>query len=211
MGIRKNIRHPKVKRAVGQLETGVTAQVVTRPNAPSTFRPQPTLRAAQCKIAKVTLGRTATFAPPVYRPQPTPRVLQTKTAPGHTAKARQADQTLTPPGQTVIPPVYRSEAKKLVQSKAILQLRKPPTAPPVYRPEQKRIAQPKMASTAPMHSSPKTHRRCHTPSKVGHSVVQRMQGEYFNEEGLLPQITEELGEFAQQFNMSYSGKLERRR
>jgi hypothetical protein len=51
-------------------------------------------------------------------------------------------------------PVYRPEAKKIVQPKAISQLRKPPTAPPVYRPEQKRIAQPKMATAAPVPTRP---------------------------------------------------------
>ena len=37
-----------------------------------------------------------------------------------------------------------------------------------------------------------------------------MEAEYLNEEGLLPQATEELTGFAQQFNMAYSGQLESR-
>jgi hypothetical protein len=48
----------------------------------------------------------------------------------------------------VAPPVYRPQARKIVQPKVISQPRILPTAPPVYRPEQKRIAQPKMAASA---------------------------------------------------------------
>jgi hypothetical protein len=56
--------------------------------------------------------------------------------------------------QPIAPPVYRREAEKIVQQKAIGGPRKLPTPPPVYRPEQKRIAQPKMATALNTHTPP---------------------------------------------------------
>ncbi|HKQ99896.1 MAG TPA: hypothetical protein VJT09_04435 [Pyrinomonadaceae bacterium] len=89
---------------------------------------------------KLNAARLA--APAVYRPQPTPKVLQTKSSPATGPQTGQA------PRRPVAPAVYRPEAKKIVQPKAIAQQRKTPTAPPVYRPEQQRVAQPKMIPAA---------------------------------------------------------------
>jgi len=90
-------------------------------------------------------------APKVYRPQPVPKVLQTKSATPQPPAIVQSRKVATAPPiyqarKPVAPPVYRPEAKKIVQLKSISPQRKSPTPPPPYRPEQKRIAQPKNRS-----------------------------------------------------------------
>ena len=139
---------------------------------PQPFKPA-TKHASQLKpaIAQLKTAGTAQsvkrpVAPPVYRPQQGPGVLQKKGSSTHSKTMGQA------PRGPIAPPVYRPEVKKVVQPKAISQIRqterieqvrkgglpqlsKTPTAPAVYRPEQKRVAQPKMASAKTAHTSPK--------------------------------------------------------
>lgn len=82
-----------------------------RPTAPPVYRPQSQRMAAQPKTAFAPAKPAFTAsnvkhpaAPPAYRPQPTPKVAQTKMASGNV--------NLKPP---VVPSVYRSEARKIVQ------------------------------------------------------------------------------------------------
>lgn len=137
------------KPAVAQPKNAVFAQSVKRPVAPPVYNPQSKPNAVQQKTAMPSHLKPTAAAPPVYRPQPTPKVLQTKSSPA------QSPQTAQTPRQPVAPPVYRPEAKKMVQPKAVSQLRKTPIAPPVYRPVQKSIAQPKTKSAAQSHTPPK--------------------------------------------------------
>ena len=94
---------------------------------------------AQLKTAVSARSVKSPVAPPAYRPQPTPKVLQTKSSAspsphrGHT------------PGLPVVHPVYRLEAKKMVQPRALSQQR----TLPAQAPERKRVAQTKMVATAP--------------------------------------------------------------
>lgn len=124
------------------------AQNIKRPAALPAYRPQTTSKTVQPKMVHGAMNQKPPVAPPVYRPQPAPRVLQTKSSRDQSSPVGQA------PRQPVAPPVYRPEAMKIVQPKAISQLRQSPTAPPVYRPEQKRVAQPKMAAAAQAHTPP---------------------------------------------------------
>src|SRR6266852_2640465 len=142
----------QIKPLVAQLKTGVPAQSGKRPVAPTVYRPQVTPKAVQPKRANDALNRKPPGAPPIYRPQQVPKVLQTKTA---SARCLQVGQSL---GRPVAPPAYRPEAKKTMQPKAVLQLRKSPTAPPVCRLERKGIAQPKMAAAPDAHTPPKALR-----------------------------------------------------
>lgn len=139
---------PQLKSVVAQPKTGVSAQSFKRPVAPPVYRPQATPKAAQPKMAHDALNGKPPVAPPVFRPQEVPRVLQAKNPPVQSPSASPA------PRQPFAPSVYRLDAKKLIQPKAISQLRQSPTAPPVYRPEQKRVAQPKMAAAAQAHTPP---------------------------------------------------------
>jgi hypothetical protein len=68
-------------------------------------------------------------APPVFRPQPVPKVLQKKSAPV------QPPHTVQSPHRPVAPPVYRPEAKKMVQPKVVSTQPGPLNPPPVYRPQ----------------------------------------------------------------------------
>lgn len=111
-------------------------------------------------------------APAVYHPQPVPKVLQTKRPPG---------QDLHPsrvPLHAVAPPVYRPEAKRIVQQKVLqlktvglLQRKTQPVAPPVYRPQQ----MPKVLQTKrPVGSPPGAIQRSQTlPGRGVGNVVQR--------------------------------------
>ena len=124
----------------------------------------PTTKSSATQDGEYSFGPELPPAPAIYRPQLTPRVLQTKRS-VESAKLNQARL------QNVAPPVCRPEATKLLQPKAIMQLRKPPTAPPVYRPNKKcRAAQ--MAASALTHSRSKTHPFFARRRTAGHSVVQ---------------------------------------
>lgn len=82
--------------------------------------------------------RRSTPKPPaVYRPGPAPQVLQRKSAPQPQQKTQNSH------GQTVGPPVYRPQAKKVVQPKIASASRATPAAPPAYRPNAK-ASQPKL-------------------------------------------------------------------
>jgi hypothetical protein len=105
------------------------SQVKPTPAAPPVYRPQPTPKVLQTKMASNQPPQSiqpprAPVAPPVYRPEPK-KIVQPKMAPE--AKA------FTPPNA---PPVYRPESKKLVQPKmAAAQSSNQPKQPPVYRPQ----------------------------------------------------------------------------
>ena len=73
--------------------------------APPVFRPQPTPKAVQPKMANGAPDRKPPAAPPVYRPQQTPKVLQTKSA------LPQSPQAGRPPHKPSAPPVYRPQSK----------------------------------------------------------------------------------------------------
>jgi len=140
------------------------------------------------RISAPDINRPA--APAVYRPQPVPRVLQAKMH----CRPQPATNSLKP---------------ATVQYKAISPVRKPPTAPPVYRPEQKRVA-PALVGRSLTNSvaQPKAFAiQRHIGSR---SVVQRAEYRHLNAEGLLPQDTEDLTGFAQQFNRAYTGQPESR-
>jgi hypothetical protein len=117
---------PKVlqtKQAVPRDDRAPRAATVAV-NAPPVFRPPATTKTVQPEVASCALNRKPLVALPVYRPQAVPRVLQTKSSSGQSAHAGQA------PRQPVAPPVYRPEAKKIVQPRAISQRRDAPAAPP---------------------------------------------------------------------------------
>ena len=66
--------------------------------------------------------------------------------------------------QPSAPPVYRPEARKIVQPKLMSQALKSPTAPPIYRPDHKAIARPGIPSAAPAHLHlPPMARAVHSP------------------------------------------------
>lgn len=92
------------KPVVAQLKPPASAHGVKRPVAPPVYRPQ---------VPKV-LQTKSSLSPSsqVVRPQPTPRVLQTMTSPANKNTRAQASP------HPVAPPVYRPEAKKIVQPKA---------------------------------------------------------------------------------------------
>lgn len=118
------------------------------PGAPEVYRSQATPVSVQPRMPNGAMIRKPPVQLPDYRPQRAPNALQTKSS---LAQAPGAGQV---PRRPIAPPIYRPEAKKIIQPKAISQLRKLPTAPPVYRPEQRRVAQPKMASATPAHTPP---------------------------------------------------------
>jgi len=153
------------KPPVAQLKNAVSAQSVKRPVAPPVFRPQAASKSAQPKMANGVVNRKPLVAPSVYRPQRVPKVLQAKIS---LSQNSQADKERRHP---LAPPVYRPEAKKIVQPKIISQVRESHTAPPVYRPEQKRTAQPKMASATSEHRPPNAHPR--HPAPLNHVNLQR--------------------------------------
>ena len=141
-------------------KTIMCTQSGKRPIAPLIYRPQASLKPVQLKMANGAFNRKAPVASPVYGPQPAPKVLQTKRS---SALKPQPSQALRQP---IAPPVYRSEAEKIIQQKATGALRKLPTPPPVYRPEQKRIAQPKMATALKTHMPPNAPPVYRPPQKL---------------------------------------------
>lgn len=161
-----------------------------------------------------TAAKTARpVAPPVYRPQPLPKVLQRKSAVG---QSPQSGQT---PRQPVAPPVYRPEVKT-VQPKMISPARKLPTTPPVFRPGHKPTVPAAVVSNRPpaVAQAKASPLRPPIPMTRSHSVVQRAAKKAepytmdLDEEGLLPQESEELCDMAKKFNMASrpDGKLESR-
>src|SRR5262245_37797883 len=101
-------------------------QSVERPVVPPVYHAPPPLKAVQPIVANGAANRRPAVAPSVYRPQPVPKVLQQKrSSPGRpVARA---------PHLPVAPPVYRPEAGKTVQPKAISPLRTPTAANVVQR------------------------------------------------------------------------------
>jgi hypothetical protein len=74
---------PQSKPAVAQPKTAVSAQSVKQPVAPPVYRPQPTPKVLQTKLApgqQSQAGQSPNrpVAPAVYRPQTQPKVLQAK-------------------------------------------------------------------------------------------------------------------------------------
>lgn len=127
-------------------------QARTKPVAPPVYRPQPTPKVLQQKIACAQPcpppSNHPHAAPPVYRPQPAPKCLQPKAA---------ATQQTAPRRVNVTPPVHQSKpTPKVLQMKAdagrpapSAQSGRRPVAPPVYRPQAAPMAlQPKQASNA---------------------------------------------------------------
>src|SRR4051794_10351197 len=102
MGLNKKPNQPG---RVAQCKTTVSAQSSKRPVAPPVYRPQ--------SAPNVQL-RTAPAAPLVYRPQPAPKALQKKSSsvPKPATPNARAQKPLAPP-------VYRPNAKTIVQPKAI--------------------------------------------------------------------------------------------
>ncbi|MEN3326519.1 MAG: hypothetical protein V7638_1326 [Acidobacteriota bacterium] len=139
-------------RHVAQCKTTVSAQSNKRPVAPPVYRPQSALN---------VLLRKVPVAPPVYRPQPAPRVLQKKSSmvlKPETANAR--GQQLSAPA------VYRPEAKKIVQPKAIS-----PQKKAISRPDQQRIVPPGIAFR--VKPPVVQHTKIPQPATIQRAVVQR--------------------------------------
>lgn len=168
---------------------------------------------AQLKSQASAQGFKGPIAPPVYRPQPVPKVLQTKSC-----------VSAPTPRPLIAPPARRPDAKLIVQPKAVLPLRKPPTPPPVYRPEQKSAAvlQGKsrthgvaQAKISPLQRQPGIN--------ASRAVVQRAAAKAapkkfaytdqdLDEEGSVPgqMDWEDLSGFARDYNSAASGDLESR-
>ncbi len=106
-------------------------------------------------------------------------------------------------------PATNSLKPAAVQRKAISSVQKSPTAPPAYRPEQKRIA-PALVRRSLTKSVAQPKVSLIQRQVAAGSVVQRAEYRHLNEEGLLPQDTEDLSGFAQQFNRAYTGEPETR-
>ena len=114
---------------VTQLKSGNPAQTIKRPVAPPVFRPQP---------PKAVVVQSKTAAGSVNRKPPA----ATSTHPAHVPKAPQvrssaAQSPNATPAARGVTPVYRPQAKKIVQPKMISQGQRPATAPHLYRPEQR--------------------------------------------------------------------------
>jgi OTT_1508-like deaminase len=114
--------------------------------------------------------------------------------------------------QPVAPPVYRPQpVPRVLQAKKQTNRGPHPAttslALPVNRTEQKRVGPALMrrnpTNNVAQRKAPAIQR--HVGSR---SVVQR--AEYLDEEGLLPQVTEELNDMARQFNRAYTGNPESR-
>lgn len=101
------------KPVVAQLKTRIAAPGTKLPVAPPVYRPATTTpNAAQPKMANGAVNRNLPIAPSAFRPQ-VPGGLQTKRS-----QIRPAGQVAHYP---VAPPLYRPEAKKIVQPKTISQ------------------------------------------------------------------------------------------
>jgi hypothetical protein len=132
-------RNPQLQKpGLAQTQVTMAVQMKKQPVSLPTHRPQP--QAVQPKMGSEThLRRPPVAAPPVYRPQPTPKVLQTKMASGQPSNTGQqprpsvAPPVYRPEPQKIVqpkmaaahastlpkaPPVYRPQAKPVgVQAK----------------------------------------------------------------------------------------------
>jgi hypothetical protein len=146
-----------------------SATTVRKPVAPPVYRPQPTPKVLQTKLAGSPQAQTMSSrhkptAPPVYRPQSVPKVLQRKIqAPNQPASQSKRTQ--------VVPQVYRPlPVPKVLQKKnasgqSSLTSKAPrqPVAPPVYRPQPvPKVLQKKSALTPQSHPG-KSHQP-HAPT-----------------------------------------------
>lgn len=156
--INRPARHAsQPKSAVGPPKAGVSAQPLISP-------------IAQLKTAPSVKSVTRPVAPPVYRPSPVPRALQTKKRSGQT---QQSDQTSRP---VVGPPVYRPEAKKIAQPKA-LKLRQATVGSQVARSATEGIARPESRSSRKgLHDVDNQTR--HSKSPVSRVAQARMRPSY---------------------------------
>lgn len=86
---------------VAQLKTGVSAQSVKQPVAPPVYRPQPTPKVMQRKMANVTANRAPMLALPVRSSPPLPHLLTSAVSPfqGVVQRARKKEKKGPTPEQ----------------------------------------------------------------------------------------------------------------